>query len=468
MKLDRTNPFATADVLALVRREALDVIRMEVPEPAAGYLDEDDDDTDADDLEGVELHGSVAVIRVSGPLAPVGTWWCQGYDQIARALIGALALPAVTSVVMLLDSGGGTAAGCFDAVRAMRKAKLASGKRVVAVTQTRALSGAYALASLADEIVCSDTACVGSVGVIASLVSQAKALADNGIDVRVIASGTEKTDGHPAVPISDAAVERMTSMVEMFNGIFASEVSIGRPGLTPAKLAELDAGVRYGRDAVAVGLADRVGTFDDVLTGLRTTAAPMTAPGGFRVSQSGAVMARNQGITMDLNALAANLAAMTGKNDLAEIAAELEAMRAKAARVDAAEARVATIEKARATETFETELRAGLDAGKLTPAMANRYREKQAAGRVDAAELKADLAALPVVVDRSGGHKQPVEAALIPGGNVNAETQGLATRPYASLNPDERNKLWQLDAALHDSLRDQWVAAGRPAPTATK
>lgn len=464
MKLDRTNPFATADVLALVRREALDVIRMAIPEPAAGYLDEDDDDTDADDLEGVEMHGSVAVIRVSGPLAPVGTWWCQGYDQIARALIGAVALPAVTSVVMLLDSGGGTAAGCFDAVRAMRKAKIASGKRVVAVTQTRALSGAYALASLADEIVCSDTACVGSVGVIASLVSQAKALADNGIDVRVIASGTEKTDGHPAVPISDAAVERMTAMVETFNGIFAAEVSIGRPHLTPAKLAELDAGVRYGRDAVAVGLADRVGTFDDVLTGLRTTAAPMTAPGGFRVSQqSGAVMARTMGITMDLNTLAANLAAMTGKNDLAEIAAELEALRAKAARVDAAEARVATIEKARATEAFETELRAGLDAGKLTPAMAGRYREKHAAGRVDAAELKADLAALPVVVDRSGGHRQPVEAAPIPGGNANAETQGLATRPYASLSPDERNKLWQLDPTLHDTLRDQWVAAGRPA-----
>ena len=215
------------------------------------------------------LAGGVARVLVEGPLTQRG-WMCwQGYDSIGRALSAALAAEDVRAVVLVMNSPGGVVAGCFEAARQMRAAVEASGKRVVCYVDELAASAGYALACVADEIVVPETGCVGSVGVIASMRSVSRMLDKAGVDVELVTSGDEKADGYPQRPIGKEALARTQATVDMFAGVFHRHVAARRP-LSAEAVAALEAGVRYGADAVAAGLADRVGSLPDVLADLAT------------------------------------------------------------------------------------------------------------------------------------------------------------------------------------------------------
>lgn len=224
---------------------------------------------DEDEPAGYELVGELAVITVRGCLWQRGCWWWHGYDTLELALAKALLDGRATSVILAIDSPGGVVAGLFDAVKRMRAQVEASGKRVVAVSDERCYSAAYAIACVADAIVAPQTAGVGSVGVIGTMVSWASALADAGVDYRVIVSGAEKADGHPAQPLSDAAVAREQARVDQLAAVFFEWVSSRRP-LDVKAVSSLQAGIRLGPDAVTSKLADRVGTLADLLGGALT------------------------------------------------------------------------------------------------------------------------------------------------------------------------------------------------------
>lgn len=243
----------------------------------AGYGRDEDEEEDT----GYEVVDGVAIVPIEGALMDRALWCWDGYDAIEARATAALEDPRVRSVMLDLDSPGGMVAGLFDCMRALRAAKAAQGKRVTAWVGSGAYSACYGLASIADEIVVSDTAGVGSVGVIASLCSRAEQLATDGVDVRVVASGTEKTDGHPAVPISDGAEARLRARVASLSSMFFDEVRAGRAALTTDVLGALDGGVRYGREAIAAGLADRVGTRAALLADLRAAATARPAPRPF-------------------------------------------------------------------------------------------------------------------------------------------------------------------------------------------
>jgi ClpP class serine protease len=164
-----------------------------------------DDEEDDEEGPGYEVQDAVATICVEGALMDRACWWWDGYDALQARVERAHADPAVKALLFDLDSPGGMVAGLFDCMRGLRAAKAKSGKRCVAWVGSGAYSACYGIASTCDEIVVSDTAGVGSVGVITSLTSYAKMLEENGIDVRVVSSGEEKTDGHGALPISKAA-----------------------------------------------------------------------------------------------------------------------------------------------------------------------------------------------------------------------------------------------------------------------
>jgi ClpP class serine protease len=206
----------------------------------AGYMDDDD-------KPGYEVDRGVAVVTIEGALMDRAGWWWDGYDAIQSRVAAAHADARVRAVVLDITSPGGMVSGLLDAMRALRASRAASGKRMVAWVGSGAFSAAYGLASTCDEIVASDTAGAGSVGVIAALMSRVDQLAQDGIDVRVVSSGTEKTDGHPAVAISAAAEGRLRARVDELAAMLFAEVGIGRPMLTAAVLAALDGGIRYGR-----------------------------------------------------------------------------------------------------------------------------------------------------------------------------------------------------------------------------
>lgn len=273
----------SADAVAMRPESAAQLASQ--PVHFAGWMDDEEDDEEG---PGYCVEAGVAIVPVCGALMDRAGWWWDGYDAIQKRCDAAHADPAVRAVMLDLDSPGGMVAGLFDCMAALRAAKMKSGKRTVAWVASGAYSAAYGLASTCDEIVTSDTGGTGSVGVIASLTSRVDQLAQDGVDVRVVSSGVEKTDGHPAVPISDAAEGRMRARVDELAAMFFAEVGAGRSALTPEALRALDGGVRYGRAAVAAGLADRIASRAALLAELA-----QKAPAGSHASTSRASPGRD-------------------------------------------------------------------------------------------------------------------------------------------------------------------------------
>ena len=85
-----------------------------------------------------------------------------------------------------------------------------------------------------------------------------------GLRVELVASGGRKTDGHPAVPITEAALAAAQAEVDALAAIFFELVASSR-GMSTEAVEALDAGVFHGARAVVEGLADQVSTFEGLL-----------------------------------------------------------------------------------------------------------------------------------------------------------------------------------------------------------
>lgn len=453
------NPFAGADApLALDARALPAALAME---PPAAYAPAEAEDP----MKRVEVRNGVALVTVRGCLSADDYWWGESYPDVVRRAEAALASPQVRAVALVVDSPGGTTSGLFDAMRKLRTAKAASGKRMVAWVSQQATSAAYALASTADEVVLDEVAGVGSIGTIAAMTSRAEQLSTEGIDVRVVASGEEKTDGHPAVPISEAAVGRLQARVAAVAERLFSEIAAARPALTVDAQRSLQAGVRYGRDAVAAGLADRVGTLDSVLAGL-APAAPAN-PYGPRAAAAPTAPAATKRTTMD-EKIAALIAARTGETDPERQYGALQALLTKAERHDELAAKVSKIEEDAETAAFEGTLKAGLDAHKINAEEASWWREERTAGRATSKSLDANLArrAAPKLAADDLAHieaRQPGAGPTPATGSADPRLAGILAKPYAALTWDERNTLAALAPDTHERLYRSWVDAGRPA-----
>ncbi|MGJ5036586.1 S49 family peptidase [Bradyrhizobium sp. HKCCYLRH3059] len=211
----------------------------------------------------------IALISVSGPLTPRGSWYGSSLAQIAAQVSRAAADSDVAGIILDVDSPGGTVAGTAEAAAAVAEA--AQKKPCIACVNTLAASAAYWIASQASEIVMMPSADVGSIGAMVMHVDYSKALEEAGITVTMIRSeqSPKKNEAHPFGPLSDEARANLQSRVNDAGAEFIRSVASGRR-VTQAKVKdEFGQGRMFGaRDAVARGMADRVATLDQVITGM--------------------------------------------------------------------------------------------------------------------------------------------------------------------------------------------------------
>jgi len=209
-------------------------------------------------LRGVIAHRLSAMEESSGGMS------VERFKANYRA---ALADPSIGSILLDVDSPGGTVPG----VQEMAMEMLASRgrKRVVALANSIMASAAYWLSAAADEIVAIPSAVVGSIGVFSvheDLSERAKQL---GVKVTFMSAGKYKTEGNPFEPLSDEARAQIQARVDEAYGAFVKAVSAGR-GVSPG---DVRSGYGEGRalgakDALAAGLIDRIATFDETLSRL--------------------------------------------------------------------------------------------------------------------------------------------------------------------------------------------------------
>lgn len=211
------------------------------------------------------MHGDAAVVDVRGPLLKAADWCWDGYDAIRDRARAAFASNA-KSVVLRIDSPGGDVAGCFELARELRALAASTGKRLTSYVDGMAASAAYALATAGAEIVVPETGIVGSIGVFQALYEQTAADAAMGVRFVFVASGERKLDGNPHTPITDSAVANLTGQVAQLADLFFALVAEHR-GLDLGAIAKFEGATVIGARAVAARLADRVGTFADVVAG---------------------------------------------------------------------------------------------------------------------------------------------------------------------------------------------------------
>ena len=187
------------------------------------------------------------------------------YQGIATMLDAAVADPHVAAILLDIDSAGGESGGVFDL--ADRVAAASKQKPVWALANEMAFSAAYAIGSAASRLIVTRTGGVGSIGVIAMHADQSVKDAKEGVRYTTVFAGARKNDLNPHEPISDEAHAFLKSEVDRVYSLFVDTVATHR-GLSADAVRATEAGIYFGTDAVAAGLADAVGTFDDVLAEL--------------------------------------------------------------------------------------------------------------------------------------------------------------------------------------------------------
>jgi signal peptide peptidase SppA len=216
----------------------------------------------------IPIHGTL-VRRTVGLEAESGL---TSYTQLAAQLDAALADPEVAAILLDVDSPGGESGGVFDLADRIRAASQV--KPVWAVANDMAFSAAYALASAASRVFVSRTGGVGSIGVIAMHVDQSEKDAQDGVRYTAVFAGERKNDLNPHAPISSEAHAFLQAEVDRIYGLFVETVARNR-GLAPSTVQGTEAGLFFGQAAVAIGLADAIGTVDDALGQLLESVSPL-------------------------------------------------------------------------------------------------------------------------------------------------------------------------------------------------
>lgn len=241
----------------------------------------------------VATRGNVAIIPVTGPVFRYANLFTDisgatSLEVLAQDFTAALDNPNIASIVLNMDSPGGQATGISEFAHMVR----ASSKPVIAYVDGQAASAAYWIASAADEIVLGKTSEVGSVGAVVSIDPSRR-----GETIEIVSSQSPKK--RPDIT-TDEGRAQIQSRIDSFAQVFIEDVAAYRGTSVDAVLDKFGQGdMRMGKEAIAHGMADRISTLEDVISGLLASPPPHVKKGVTMTAPSGAPAAETPVITRE-------------------------------------------------------------------------------------------------------------------------------------------------------------------------
>lgn len=187
-----------------------------------------------------------------------------GGDSLADLIGQARENDKIKSVVLRIDSGGGSA---FASEIIRREVELTSraGKPVIVSMGSIAASGGYWIASAADEIWASPTTITGSIGIFGAFATFEKSLASLGIYSDGVGTTKLADAFDPSRPINPIVKDAMQQIIEQGYRRFIELVAQGR-NMAPAEVEKIAQGrVWSGQTAVKLGLVDKLGSLQDAV-----------------------------------------------------------------------------------------------------------------------------------------------------------------------------------------------------------
>lgn len=221
--------------------------------------------------------GSTAIIPLRGTMLKYGTMCSYGTTEIASVIREAADSKNISSIVLDIDSGGGSVDAIAPLADAVRYAQ-AKRKAVVASCALCA-SAAYYVASYCNEIQADNNidAEFGSIGVMMSFADYAKYYENEGIKVHTIYSNLSDYKNAPFEAAKKGEYDKIRDEeLDPLARDFQENVKRNRGARLKLDTEGLLRGrMFYARDAVAAGLADAVGTLEQAAARSRDLSAQM-------------------------------------------------------------------------------------------------------------------------------------------------------------------------------------------------
>lgn len=210
------------------------------------------------------IRGQVGLLEIDGPIFPKSTMFSDisggaSLQRIAHELTALVENPAVSGIVLDINSPGGTVAGTNEFAEMVKEAS--KKKPVWAYVRNQAASAAYWIASAADSITVEKTASVGSIGVILTAYKY-----EDDDEVRFVSSVSPRKN---AGPDTDQGRADLQAHVDELGQIFLNAISENRK-ISEAVILELGGATIIGASAVKAGFADEVGTLESVLAKMQS------------------------------------------------------------------------------------------------------------------------------------------------------------------------------------------------------
>ncbi|MGB9780577.1 MAG: signal peptide peptidase SppA [Caldanaerobacter sp.] len=170
----------------------------------------------------------------------------------------------VKAVVVKINSPGGSAAKSVEIYKEIKRLK-ESGKKVIIAMGDAAASGGYMAACGGDIIVANPATITGSIGVIMQYTNYEGLYNKLGLKEITIKSGPYKDMGSPTRDLTPEEKKILQGIIDDTYEQFVEIVSEGRK-MPIEKVKELaDGRIFTGRQALKVGLVDRLGDFYDAV-----------------------------------------------------------------------------------------------------------------------------------------------------------------------------------------------------------
>lgn len=215
----------------------------------------------------------VAIIDIVGQMMKGESKYGGASTVAARAnLRAAVKDNSVKSVVLYIDSPGGTVAGTFELGQAIKEADKT--KPVVAHIEDLGASAAYWVASQARKVYATETSQIGSIGVYTYVYDASQSYESQGVKVHVISTGGIKGAMVDGAPVTDEQIAEVQETVNTYGNHFVNAVAFGR-GMSTADVRKLaDGRMHDARKAQNLGLIDGIRSYEQTVESMASKRAP--------------------------------------------------------------------------------------------------------------------------------------------------------------------------------------------------
>ncbi|OBY75873.1 signal peptide peptidase SppA [Acinetobacter gyllenbergii] len=213
----------------------------------------------------------LAVVDIVGTIDSSAGQSTVNSEDTNKALKRAFDASGSKAVALNINSPGGSPVQSDEIWQEIRYLKKQyPDKKVYAVIGDMGASGAYYIASAADEIIVNPSSLVGSIGVIMPNYGLSGLAQKLGIEDRTLTSGSNKDILSMTKPLDPAQKQHVQSVLDNVHTHFINAVKEGRGKRLKSNDPAVFSGLFWtGEQAIALGVADRSGSLTTLMRDLK-------------------------------------------------------------------------------------------------------------------------------------------------------------------------------------------------------